>query len=215
MARIELEVPPDENRGPRWSLLVKVAGAILSVLVVAFLIARITVISPHKSLFTLEDVTLYGFNVSNSPILITSEFQVTITSRNPNSHFGMYYESLDTYATYQGQQVTSRTAVPDMYEGRESTSIWTMFISGTSVPVAPHVGVALNRDWVINRLVVIMIKLDGQVKWKLGVIAKGSYHITVKCPAYIPFGTNGTGIYVGNNAIKYQLLQRCGVNFSR
>ncbi|XP_031371870.1 NDR1/HIN1-like protein 1 [Punica granatum] len=186
MARIELEVPPDENRGPRWSLLVKVAGAILSVLVVAFLIARITVISPHKSLFTLEDVTLYGFNVSNSPILITSEFQVT-----------------------------SRTAVPDMYEGRESTSIWTMFISGTSVPVAPHVGVALNRDWVINRLVVIMIKLDGQVKWKLGVIAKGSYHITVKCPAYIPFGTNGTGIYVGNNAIKYQLLQRCGVNFSR
>ncbi|PKI74724.1 hypothetical protein CRG98_005051 [Punica granatum] len=143
MARIELEVPPDENRGPRWSLLVKVAGAILSVLVVAFLIARITVISPHKSLFTLEDVTLYGFNVSNSPILITSE------------------------------------------------------------------------DWVINRLVVIMIKLDGQVKWKLGVIAKGSYHITVKCPAYIPFGTNGTGIYVGNNAIKYQLLQRCGVNFSR
>ncbi|OWM86714.1 NDR1/HIN1-like protein 1 [Punica granatum] len=58
-------------------------------------------IHPHKPQFTLQEITLYNLSVvSVDPSLVSSMFQTTISSRNPNSHFVMYYETVEASLTY-------------------------------------------------------------------------------------------------------------------
>ncbi|KAF7851916.1 hypothetical protein BT93_L1630 [Corymbia citriodora subsp. variegata] len=168
------------------------------------------IIQPHKPRFILQDVTVYAFNAS-VPNFLTSNFQVTIYSRNPNDKLGIYYDHLDTYATYHSQQITLRTSIPSSYQGHKEVDVWSPLISGTYVPVAPYNSIALTQDQSTGA-VSLLIKIDGRVRWKLSTYITGKYHLHVKCPAFITFGSRTTGISVGENAIKYQLVQRCSVS---
>ncbi|GMY13490.1 NDR1/HIN1-like protein 1 [Fagus crenata] len=46
--------------------------------------------------------------------------------------------------------------------------------------------------------VLLNIKIDGSVKWKVGTWIYGKYHLIVNCPAYMKFGDcNNSGNAVG------------------
>ncbi|KAI6696508.1 hypothetical protein NL676_016627 [Syzygium grande] len=201
----------DKHRG-KWRRRIK-RGCIGLLIFNFFLLITIllawAIIQPHKPRFVLQDVTVYAFNAS-VPNLLTSNLQVTIYSRNPNDKLGIYYDRLDTYATYRNQQITLRTSIPPSYQGHKEVDVWSPFLSGTEVPVAPYNSLALNQDQA-SGAVSLMIKLDGRVRWKLSTFITGRYHLYVKCPAFITFGPRTTGITVGQNAIKYQLIQKCDV----
>ncbi|XP_061338101.1 NDR1/HIN1-like protein 1 [Gastrolobium bilobum] len=168
------------------------------------------VLKPTKPTFVLQDVTIYAFNAT-VPNLLTSNFQVTVNSRNPNCNIGIYYDSLDTYVTYRSQQITYRTAIPPSYQGHKEEDVWSPFVYGTNVPVAPFNFVGLSQDQ-SNGNVLVIIKIDGKVRWKVGAFISGHYNINIRCPAFIPFGTQqSNGIAVGNNAVKYQMVQQCTV----
>ncbi|KHN34285.1 hypothetical protein glysoja_046323 [Glycine soja] len=64
------------------------------------------ILRPTKPTFTLQDVTVYAFNATVANFL-TSNFQVTLISRNPNDRIGVYYDRLETF-------VTSRTEPPSL-----------------------------------------------------------------------------------------------------
>jgi hypothetical protein len=178
------------------------------ILVVVLLVWAI--LQPNKPRFILQDATVYAFNLS-TPNLLTSNFQVTVSARNPNDKIGIYYDRLDVYATYRNQQITLRTAIPPTYQGHKDINVWSPFIYGTQVPVAPYNSVALGQDQA-NGAVQLTIKIDGRVRWKVGTFISGRYHLYVRCPAYITFGTRSTGVIVGDNAVKYQLVTNCGVS---
>ncbi|XP_057425105.1 NDR1/HIN1-like protein 1 [Lotus japonicus] len=169
------------------------------------------ILRPTKPTFILQDVTVYAFNAT-VPNFLTTNFQVTLTSRNPNEHIGVYYDRLSTYVTYRSQQVTYRTAIPPSYQGHKEFDVWSPFVSGNSVPVAPFNFVGLGQDQA-NGNVFITVKVDGRVRWKVGAFVSGRYHLYVRCPAYISLGSRGNGVFVGeNNAVKYQVVQRCSVS---
>ncbi|CAH2049131.1 unnamed protein product [Thlaspi arvense] len=168
------------------------------------------ILQPKKPRFILQDVTVSAFNVT-SPNLLTSTFQVTIYSRNPNDNIGIYYDKIDVYATYQSQQITYFTQIPPTYQGHKDANVWSPFLSGDNVPVAPYNGIALSQDQA-DGTVILFIKLNARVRWKVGTtLTTGKYGLHVKCPAYITFGNQNTGIVVGN-AVKYQLSSSCSVS---
>lgn len=76
------------------------------------------------------------------------------------------------------------------------------------MPVAPYLTPALNED-LIAGLVLLNIKIDGWVRWKVGSWVSGGYRLHVNCPAYITFP--GQLVSAGQ-AIKYQLGERCAVD---
>ncbi|XP_075638356.1 NDR1/HIN1-like protein 1 [Castanea sativa] len=168
------------------------------------------ILQPTKPKFILQDATVYAFNVTN-PNLLTSSFQVTLSSRNPNDKVGVYYDKLDVYAVYRNQQITLRTQIPPTYQGHKDINVWSPYIYGNSVPVSPNNAESLLQDQ-SSGAVMLLIKADGRVRWKVGSFISGKYHLYVRCPAYITFGTRSTGIVVGHNAIKYQLVQQCSVS---
>ncbi|GLT24900.1 hypothetical protein SLA2020_000620 [Shorea laevis] len=194
----------------------KLFRGILACILIFNLIILITILliwailRPTKPRFVLQDVTVYAFNTS-TPNVLTSNFQVTISSRNPNDKIGIYYDKLDTYADYRNQQITLRTAIPPTYQGHKDVNVWSPFVYGTDVPVAPYNSIALGQDQSTGA-VLLTIKIDGRVRWKVGSFVSGKYHLYVKCPAYINFGSKGSGVTVAENAVKYQLVTRCTVS---
>lgn len=184
-------------------------------LIVGFILLLIVLIvwailQPHKPRFILQDATIFNFNVS-APNILSSSIQVTIYSRNPNSKIGIYYTKAEVYATYRSQQISYYTVIPPVYQGHKDVNVWSPFLYGNNVPIAPYNGVALSQDQ-SSGAVWLMIKMDGRIKWKVGTLTTGRYHLHVTCPAYITFGNKGnSGILVGSG-IKFQLDQRCSVS---
>ncbi|KAL6521202.1 hypothetical protein OROGR_017771 [Orobanche gracilis] len=184
-------------------------------LIFAFLLLLVilivwAVIHPKKPRFILQDATIFVLNVS-APNVISTTLQVTINSRNPNSRIGIYYDRLGVYGNYNNQQITLSAEIPPVYQGHKDMNVWSPFIYGYNVPVAPYNGLALSQDQ-SNGAIRMTIKMNGRVKWKVGSFISGHYHLHVSCPAFIPLGNSrNTGIIVGSG-VKYQLSQSCSVS---
>ncbi|KAL1199189.1 NDR1/HIN1-like protein 1 [Cardamine amara subsp. amara] len=184
-----------------WALV----GLIVVVAIVVFLVWAI--LHPYGPRFILQDVTIYDFNVSQ-PNLLSSNLQVTLSSRNPNDKIGIFYDRLDIYASYRNQEVTVARLLPTTYQGHLEVTVWSPVLIGSAVPVDPYLSPALNED-LIAGMVLLNIKIDGWVRWKVGSWVSGGYRLHVNCPAYIILGGHFAG---GGPAIKYQLVQRCAVD---
>ncbi|XP_010493295.1 PREDICTED: NDR1/HIN1-like protein 12 [Camelina sativa] len=194
----------DERKRRRviWALL----GLIVVAAFVVFLVWAI--LHPHGPRFVLQDVTINDFNVSQ-PNYLTSNLQVTVSSRNPNDKIGIFYDRLDIYASYRNQEVTIARLLPTTYQGHLEVTVWSPVLIGTAVSVAPYLSPALDEDFMAG-LVLLNIKIDGWVRWKVGSWVSGSYRLHVNCPAYINVPRQ---LVVGvGPAMKYQLVQRCAVD---
>lgn len=98
-----------------------------------------------------------------------------------------------------------------MYQGHKDVNIWSPFVYGTNVPVAPYNGAALAQDQ-SNGALGLVIKMNGRVRWRVGSFISGRYHLHVTCQAYIPFGNKNSGIAGVVIGVKYQLAQKCKVS---
>ncbi|KAI7984994.1 NDR1/HIN1-like protein 1 [Camellia lanceoleosa] len=182
---------------------------ILSVIVLAIVVVIWAILQPKKPDFVLQDATANAFNVT-APNFVTSNILVTIESRNPNDKIGVYYDKLDVSAIYRNQQITSYSAIPPIYQGHKEVNVWSPTVSGVNVTVAPYSGVALIQDQAYGT-VLLTIKIEGRVRFKVGTYISRRYHLSVKCPVNIVFSNSIAGVVVVNG-IKYQLDRKCSGN---
>ena len=198
----------EERRKLKRRIFCSVLAFIFLVLFVIFLIY--VILRPSKPHFVLQDVTVLALNTSSAPGFLTTNVQVTVFSRNPNGRIGVYYENLDIFATYRSQQITLPALLPTTYQGHKDVIVWSPFLYGNSVPLAPYLCDMLNQD-LMTGMVLLNVKIDGRVKWKVGTWISGSYHIHVNCPAYISFCERKDCIGFGPT-VKYQLVKSCTVD---
>lgn len=160
----------------------------LVILVLLAILIIWLVLRPTKPRFYLQDAVIYSFNTTGGvPSLLNSNIQVTIASRNPNDRVGIYYDRLHVYAAYKYQQITPATAVTPIYQGHKDILLWSPFLCGVEVPLAPFLAEALERDHAAGALL-LNVKLDGRIRWKVGSWTSGHYHLFVDCPALLSFG---------------------------
>ncbi|KAK7312676.1 hypothetical protein VNO77_36735 [Canavalia gladiata] len=206
----------------RRQLLRRIVGAIVAFIVLILLIIFLIwiILRPTKPRFIIQDATLYTFNFSSTspsvtsptPNILTLTMQVTLAAHNPNHRIGIYYHNLYAYASYRNQQISLATSIPNTYQGHKDFTIWSPFIYGNAVPVSPFLLSALQLDQSTGT-VLVNVKVNGRVKWKVGTWISGRYHIYVNCPAYIRFaGDRSNAIGGVTPAVKFQLLQSCSVD---
>lgn len=168
------------------------AGILAFVILVLFVIFVVwLVLRPSKPTFYLQDATVYQFNAT-SLNTVTTTLQVSLHSRNPNDRIGIYYDRLRVYTSYRNQQVTVPTLLPRTYQGHNDANVWSPVLYGFSVPVGPYITAALAQDQQAG-YVVITVKVDGHLSWKVGTWVSGHYHIYVICPAYGAYNGAGAG----------------------
>ena len=130
----------------------------------------------------------------------TTHTQVTIASRNPNDRVGVYYKTLDAFTTYRDEPVTVPVSMPSIYQGHKDVSVWSPVMSGDAMPVAQYVANAMKQD-IAAGYVLLHVKVEGRVKWKVGSWVSGSYHLFVSCPAVLSAGYPGVVGGGGNNSV--------------
>ncbi|KAG0484960.1 hypothetical protein HPP92_008809 [Vanilla planifolia] len=162
------------------------------------------VLRPTKPRFYLQDARVVDFNLS-APNLLSSTLQITISSRNPNERIGIYYDRLDVYAAYKNQQITPAYSIPGLYQGHKDIDVWSPYLSGSFVPIAPYLCTSLTQDEA-NGFLFLYVKIDGRLRWKVGSWISGHYHIFVECPAFLTFDNKA-----GGPIIRFQQMSTCSV----
>lgn len=143
------------------------------------------ILHPAKPQFSLKEVDIFQLNLSGPNL--NSSIQLTLLSKNPNQKVGIYYDEIQLYATYKGQQITGDTPVPPFYQGQEESNLITASLVGNALPVAPSLGYELGRDQIVGRLV-LNLKANGKLRWKVGTWVSGRYRFNVNCVAINAFG---------------------------
>ncbi|KAM0883067.1 hypothetical protein ACQ4PT_031875 [Festuca glaucescens] len=182
-------------------------------LFLAFIIAVISlivylVLRPTHPRFYLQDASLRQLDLSNASSLLSTSLQVTVASRNPNDRVGVYYDRLDVYASYKYQQITVASSLPAVYQGHGDVDIWSPVLDGPNVPFAPYLASAISQDCQAGYLI-LQVKIDGRVRWKVGSWISGHYHLFVTCPAFL-VTTGGNGA-PGASGFKFQTTTYCHV----
>lgn len=157
---------------------------LLSLLTFIFLIWLI--LNPTKPEYALKDTNIYQLNLSG-PHLLNSSIQLTLLSTNPNQKVGIYYDQLQVYASYKGQQITADTSLPPFYQSHQDSNLLTAYLIGSLLPVAPSFGYEVVRDKTAGKFVLSLI-INGQLRWKVGTWVSGRYRFNVNCVAIMPFG---------------------------
>ncbi|KQJ89363.1 NDR1/HIN1-like protein 1 [Brachypodium distachyon] len=194
----------------------RLAAFILLLALVVAIIALIVylVLRPTHPRFFLQDASLRQLdlpqNSSNSGAggVLSTTLQVTIASRNPNDRVGVYYDRLDVYASYKYQQITLAASLPQVYQGHGDVDVWSPVLSGPGIPFAPYLATSLAGDVQAGYLV-LQVKIDGRVRWKVGSWISGHYHIFVTCPAFL-VGAGGNGA-PGASGLRFQTATYCRV----
>ncbi|XP_010520936.1 PREDICTED: NDR1/HIN1-like protein 12 [Tarenaya hassleriana] len=142
---------------------------------------------PTKPNFSLTQADIYQLNLSAPTHLLNSSIQLTLFSKNPNKKVGIYYDRLLVYAAYRGQQITPETLLPPFYQSHEESNLLTAFLEGNGLPVAPSFGYQVGHDRTNGKLV-MGLKLDGKLRWRVGTWVSGAYRFNVDCVALVAFG---------------------------
>lgn len=188
----------------------RLCSCILTLIILILLVILIIwlVLRPTKPKFYLRDLTISQFKLTQ-PNLLNTNLQVTVASRNPNSRIGIYYDKLDVYAEYKDQRITVPTALPTGYQGHYDYAVWSPFLYGTAVPVSEYLAEALQQDENAGFLLV-NVKVDGRLRWKVGSWVSGHYHIYVNCPSFLTVG-NGKG-NGGGWGFRFNQMVTCSVD---
>ncbi|WOG99152.1 hypothetical protein DCAR_0518500 [Daucus carota subsp. sativus] len=141
---------------------------------------------PHRPSFSLTSLKITRFNLSSSSHL-TSNFNLTVTSRNPNKKITFIYNPINILVTSNGVNLGAGEFPAFTHGGKNTTVLKTKLISaGESVD-----GAALKN----KKLLPLHIELDTKVKVKIGSMKSKKVGIRVKCSgikASLPTGKSPT-----------------------
>lgn len=176
----------------------------LAALMLIIIILILIILRPTKPRFTLQDATLYNFNISSTSELpystLNLTMQATLSAHNPNDKIGIFYRFLDVYVSYRGQQVSKTVVLPPSYQDNKDITVWSPYLYGVEVPMPQYMVETLKEDENAGALMVKVV-VEGGVKWKVGSWVSGMYHLHVNCPAYVRL-----------SAGRLEAKQSCGVD---
>jgi hypothetical protein len=175
------------------------------------------VLRPHKPEFYLQDLSVLCLNVTPpaSTYLFTT-MQATVAARNVNDRVGVYYDQVDVYAQYKDMAITVPARLPVRYQSNNDQDVWSPYlVSMDSVQLPPQLAVALVQDETAG-YVLIDVRVDGRVRWKVGSWISGHYHLRVNCPALLTVndgkGSYGTNTGGGDGYFRFQQATACAVD---
>ncbi|XP_071711511.1 NDR1/HIN1-like protein 26 [Rutidosis leptorrhynchoides] len=159
---------------------------ILSILLLIILVWFILL--PTKPEFALKDADIYQLTLSGSHLL-NSSIQITFLSVNPNQKVGIYYDEIQVYASYKGQQITLDSSVAPFYQEHKDHNLISTVLVATELPVDPSFSSQMSRDQMAGRLF-LNFKANGQLRWKVGTWVSSRYRFNVNCVSVLPFGSS-------------------------
>ncbi|MCD7455532.1 harpin-induced protein 1 domain containing protein, expressed [Datura stramonium] len=118
--------------------------------------AAATPVAVSSVKFYVTILTLTQFDLSNTNNTLYYDLALNMTVRNPNKRIGIYYDSIEARAMYQGQRFDSQI-LETFYQGHRE---YLTFAS--SVQRAEHCSFGRQR----NQEITITRRIQGFMRWK-------------------------------------------------
>ncbi|XP_019200427.1 PREDICTED: NDR1/HIN1-like protein 12 [Ipomoea nil] len=188
MSQINIESPKHCSKREfciHKKLFFAVVAFLFSILLALIFIVWIS-LHPSRPEFSLSEAKINQLNLFTAHLLYSS-IQLTLLSKNPNKKIGIYYDEMQVFASYKGQQITVYTSLPPFYQGHEDTNVLSASLTGNGLAVAPSVVYFVQRDQSSGKLV-LALKAIGKLRWKVGTWVSGKYRYNVNCIVVVPFG---------------------------
>ncbi|KAJ6743439.1 HARPIN-INDUCED PROTEIN [Salix viminalis] len=187
-------------------LLASIAGAALYILY-----------RPHRPTFTITSLRIHRLNLTTSPDSSSSHlstlFNLTVISKNPNSHISLDYEPFTVSALSDGNDVFlgNGTLPAFSLSKKNQTSFRNVVISGSNdldVDAVNSLRSDLKKKKSETGSVMLKIEMDTKVKMKVGGLKTKKVGIRVTCDGIkgsIPKGKIPTVAVTANSKCKADL----------
>ncbi|KAK9921427.1 hypothetical protein M0R45_029936 [Rubus argutus] len=161
------------------------------------------IVKPNRVKFHVTEATLTQFDFgSNSTLYYNLSLNLTI--RNPNKKLGIYYDSIEAGANYEGQRFSTKTLTP-FYQGHKTTNVLNPVFSGQQLLVGSNLQSEYDQQTTAG-VYNIQMKLYLRIRFKFGRIKTGKFKPRVKCDLDVPLSKNG------NSATTFQTT-RCKIDY--
>ncbi|XP_070021700.1 NDR1/HIN1-like protein 3 [Nicotiana sylvestris] len=165
---------------------------IFTLLIIIGVIALVLwlVLRPNKVKFYVTDAMLTQFELSTTNNTIHYDLALNMTIRNPNKRIGIYYDSIEARALYQGERFASKILEP-FYQGHKNTSsLHSVFKGQTLVLLGDREKSNYNNEK--NSGVYEMeVKLYMRIRLKFGRIKTRKIKPKIECDFKVPLESNG------------------------
>ncbi|XP_072950687.1 NDR1/HIN1-like protein 10 [Typha angustifolia] len=113
--------PPYGNRNTAFlRRLLAFAVAFFLILGAATLLLWL-ILRPRLPQFSVSSASVSSFNLSSASSLLSADFDLTLTARNPNKKLGVHYDSISARIFYRGDSI-AETYLPPFYQSKRNVS---------------------------------------------------------------------------------------------
>ncbi|KAH0456881.1 hypothetical protein IEQ34_014788 [Dendrobium chrysotoxum] len=177
-----------------------------------FILAGITalvlylVYGPSRPHFTVLGAAIYRLTKSTSAVpavAISTNMQLTVAIRNPNSRAAIQLDHLCAYVSYRDQPITPSSSLPSLYQEAEGTVVVSPVFGADIVPVSTEVETELMNDEGYG-VVALRLVIIGRIKGLQGIIPLdlrdfGTVEL-VDCPRNFPLKKpRSNRLWIGRN----------------
>nr|WIW57590.1 late embryogenesis abundant protein LEA20 [Pinus tabuliformis] len=165
------------TKGKRVKLLVAAVGGIIVLLGLVALITWLA-LRPQKPKYYLEYGSVAQLQISKVG-LVNSKVLFNITTRNPNKRVAIYYDKIDAFLLYDGQEI-AWASIPPFFQGHKNTTSLHASLSGYFVALEPDTSRDLKLEHSSGK-VDMGLRLYARIRFKRGSWKSRHYTLRVKC----------------------------------
>lgn len=140
------------------------------------------VIRPKALSYSVEDISITGFNVSSaaSTASISPEFDVTVRADNPNKKISIYYEEDSSVKVYYSDVDLCNGVLPAFYQPPKNVTVFQTALKGSGVVLTSGM-----KETLVNQQregnIPLKLKLKAPVKIRVGSVKTWTITVKVSC----------------------------------
>ncbi|KAE9619559.1 hypothetical protein Lal_00039795 [Lupinus albus] len=178
-----------------FSIICKILTFILVLVVIAAILIWF-IVRPNVLKFHVTEANLTEFNYTTSDNINNGSLHynlaLNISIRNPNSRLGIYYDSIEPNALYEGVRFGSQNLEP-FFQHKKSTSFLGPVFKGEQVMSLGETQVSKLNKEKESGVYGIGVQLKIKLRFKFGLIKIGNFNPKVRCDLQVPLKShNGT-----------------------
>ncbi|KAK7278729.1 hypothetical protein RJT34_23765 [Clitoria ternatea] len=150
------------------------------------------VVQPRSIKFHVTDAKLTQFNYTDNSTPFSYNLVLNFTARNPNKKLNYYYDGVEGHAFYDGVRLASTDVITwrnSFRQHAKSTDNMSGVFSGRRVVVLNHDEVSDFRKDERKRVFDIDVRLNFNIRFRLGDFIGGTTKMKAKCELEVPLST--------------------------
>ncbi|KAF8395607.1 hypothetical protein HHK36_019557 [Tetracentron sinense] len=152
-----------------------------------------TPVVPKAPIYSVEKVSVRGFNLALSSLTVSPEFDFTVKAENPNKKIGIFYEK-GSFVTVSHSNVKLCTgAVPAFYQPSNNVTIFRTALKGSGIKLTSQVHGALTEEQRGGKIP-LGLNLRVPVRIKVASVKSWTVSVMVKCDITVDMLTENSSI---------------------